>query len=501
MTFDSKDEDGWPDNTKISVWWHYESCQVPKYADGGLIVNNIIIALKNLRLYGPIKFSVYGNEKMIPESVIESMHKTGITTIYEPEGSNLQIIGDMWLWALRNPPRATYVLIYEDQDFSHSVSRLSGLGYKIILARPDNRCSSLHWSWTDICQGTSAVKSVTGNLFNHRSQMQEQRNRFPLDDNRPSYKSPTGEEGSYSSLEDLKDKVLSVAMDQHGSQFLCQQIEKQTTEDTEAIFSEVKDRVCLLMFDQFGRHVVKELFLNCRKEKLRYLVSSVTADFHLFKALCLHSQGSHFLMELLYSDLMTQEEIAHMISALKEIAIRLLKDEIGARLIQYCFHIFSEKDTKPIFDVIVSNCRQIATNQSGCCFLQDLLSEGMVTPTEKRLVAAIMENLFDLSINQFGNYLVQHLIGIGSASLTAAMVGVLTRKFDYLSMDKYGIHVVERLMEASEIEHSSQIIDEIVSSPDCSRAMLSRLVQSARNTGKRNEQHKEPLASTLDHFA
>lgn len=447
-----------------------------------MIVNKITVFLMNLSLSGPVKFSAYGDVKMIPESVLEAFHMTGITMIYVPRvksESNLQIVGDMSLWAVHNPPPATYVLIHGDKDFSQSLSRLSGLGYKILLARPDNLCSSLDWSWTDYCQGPLAVKSVIGNLFNHRSQMQEQENRFPLDDNRPSSMRPTGEEGSYSSLEDLKDKVLSVAMDQHGSQFLCQQLQKQTRADTEAIFSEVKDHVCLLMFNRFGRRVVQDLFLYCRKEQLRYLVSTVTADFHLFKALCLHSQGSDFIQEFLYSDLMTEEEIAHMISALKKIAILLLKDKIGARLILFCFHIFSDKDTKPIFDVIVSNCRQIATNQTGCCFLQDLLSEGMETPTEKRLVEAIMEDLFDLSINHFGNDLVQHLIEI-RPSLVAAMVDALTRKFDHLSMDKYGIHIVERLMEATEVEHSSQIIDEIVRNPDCSRAMLSRLVQSAR---------------------
>lgn len=482
MTFDSKDEDGWPAKSNISVWWDYESCQVPKSADGGLILNNIIVALMNLSLSGPIEFFAYGDANMIPDSVLEAINMTGITMIYCPAvktESNLQIVRDMSLWAVHNPPPATYVLIYGDQDFSQSLSRLSGLGYKILLVRPDNLCSSLDWSWTDICQGPLAVKSVIGNLFNHHSQMQEQENRFPLDDKRPSSMSPTGEEGSYSSLEDLKDKVLSVAMDQHGSQFLCQQLQKQTRADTEAIFSEVKDHVCLLMFNRFGRCVVQDLFSYCWKEQRRYLVSTVTADFHLFKALCLHSQGSAFFQEFLYSDLMTEEEKAHMISALKKIAILLLKDKIGARLILFCFHIFSEKDTKPIFDVIVSNCHQIATNQTGCCFLQDLLSEGMETPTEKRLVAAIMEDLFDLSINQFGNDLVQLLIEI-RPSLVAAMVDALTRKFDHLSMDKYGIHIVERLMEATEVEHLSQIIDEIVRNPDCSRAMLSRLVQSAR---------------------
>ncbi|KZV44556.1 pumilio12-like [Dorcoceras hygrometricum] len=293
----------------------------------------------------------------------------------------------------------------------------------------------------------------------------------------------SAQRATYSSLEDLKGRVFLEAMDRDGCEFLGRKLDERKPEDIQMIFSEVKDHIHTLMYDRFGNDVVQKLFEVCNEEQMSQLVFSVTADDHLLMAVCLDPQGCQSMQKFVEC-LMAPEQISLMISTFRRITVPLVNNQIGSRVIQHALSVFPAQETEIILDVIADNCFQIATNRSGCCFLQVFITKDCPLESQRRIVTEIVLNIHQLSKNQFGNYVVQHVIGLEIPTVIKSMVAGLRGNFVSLSTDKYGSHVVEKLMKAWQEKYAPQIINEIISSPSFLNVVLdpcgNYVIQSAK---------------------
>lgn len=131
--------------------------------------------------------------------------------------------------------------------------------------------------------------------------------------------------------------------------------------------------------------------------------------------------------------------------------------------------------------------------------MQFLISDVSVRFGHGCLLSGIMVYLFALCINQFGNHVVQHVIGLGMHSMIGFMVSELRGCFVLLSTHKYASNVVKKLIEASKETYAPEIINEIISSPDFLSVLQdpygSHVVQSAK------EYSTGTVRETLDHLA
>ncbi|XP_075512688.1 pumilio homolog 12-like [Primulina tabacum] len=184
---------------------------------------------------------------------------------------------------------------------------------------------------------------------------------------------PTNGPPSVSSLEDLKGKLLSEAMDPYGCEFLHQKLRERKLEDIHIIFSEVKDHICVLMLSPLGSDFLQKLYEVLDKEQMAQLVSSATADVRLLVDVCLDSQGSESMQEFI--GLMTPKQIFHMIWFFTYFMVPLVNHQFGSRVIGRCFNIFPAPadETEPIVNVIADNCLEIAKDKYGSCLLQVII--------------------------------------------------------------------------------------------------------------------------------
>ncbi|XP_073133297.1 pumilio homolog 12-like [Henckelia pumila] len=264
------------------------------------------------------------------------------------------------------------------------------------------------------------------------------------------------------SFEDLKGKVLSIAKDPDGCQLLRQKLLEGRLEDTQIIFSELKDGICALMMDPFGGVVTGKLFEVCDEEQMNELVSSITSDVRLLMSLCLHSQGPQYL-RIFLECLRTPEQISHVISVL---TVPLARDEIGSRVISHCFDIFPAKESMPIHYAITNHFLEIAFNEIGSCLLQGLISGSVESLDPRTIISTTLFSGYRLSTQKFGSRVLLHVIGLEIQHMLFYLVdNVLKGAFADLSIDEYGSIVVKKLMGACRGKYAPRIINEIILSP------------------------------------
>lgn len=95
----------------------------------------------------------------------------------------------------------------------------------------------------------------------------------------------------FSTLEELRGKVLLVIKDQQSCRFLQQKLEEGKPEEVEMIFSEVKNCVRELMIDQSGNYLIQKLFQVCNAHQMSELLLSTVRDDRQLVAVCLDMHG------------------------------------------------------------------------------------------------------------------------------------------------------------------------------------------------------------------
>ncbi|KAI3737199.1 hypothetical protein L2E82_27194 [Cichorium intybus] len=291
---------------------------------------------------------------------------------------------------------------------------------------------------------------------------------------------------SSSSLKQLRGRIYALAKDQNGCRILQAMFERPTSEEVEIVFSEVVDCITDLMKDQFGNYLVQKLVALCNDDQKMQLLLSLTKIPTNIILVCMNPHGTRAVQKLL-ENLKDPFQVKLAMNALHRGATTLANDPNGHHVIQYCLVHFHSDIIKPILTEIADKCYKVATDRSGCCVLQACVehSRGEV---RTRLVAEIMANSVHLAEDPFGNYVLQHMVGLNIPVFTTMLVRQLRGNFASLSCNKYGSNVVEKCLNESGEDVSTQIILELIRSPNSSLLLVDPyanfVIQSALKVSK-----------------
>ncbi|KAL6492529.1 hypothetical protein OROGR_033330 [Orobanche gracilis] len=295
----------------------------------------------------------------------------------------------------------------------------------------------------------------------------------------------------YSSLNDLRGKIVTAAKDQLGCRFLQNKFDEGDREDIHMIFTEVKDHISELMTDQFGNYLIQKFFKVCSEEQMTQLLCLLIKDERKFKEICSDMHGTRAVQKLL-EHLTTPEQRSVVVAVLRRITLALIKNNNGQHVIQHCLKYFPNEDNKHILNVVADHCLEVATDKSGCCVLQQCLTHS-VGESRDRLIAQITSNALVLSVHPYGNYVVQYILGFKVVKVTSDIMTQLSGNYVSLSMNKYGSNVVEQCLKQSEGDEALPIIEELIHSPNFLRVLQdpygNYVAQSALMVSKGEAQH------------
>ncbi|CAL9737841.1 pumilio homology domain family member 4 [Monosporozyma servazzii] len=247
------------------------------------------------------------------------------------------------------------------------------------------------------------------------------------------------------SLDDYVGNIYSLCKDQYGCRFLQKQLDVGGKEAADIIFEETKDHTIELMTDSFGNYLIQKLIERVTLEQRKEL-STIAAPF--FVDIALNAHGTRALQKLIEC-VDTPEEAQIIVNNLSSSIVTLSRDLNGNHVVQKCLQKLKPSDFQFIFDTACENSLEIATHRHGCCVLQRCLDFGSKEQCQK-LCDGLLSNINKLTLDPFGNYVVQYIINKESEKkdydYTYKIVNLLKPKITELSLHKFGSNVVEKVL-------------------------------------------------------
>eukprot|EP01091_Cochliopodium_minus_P016444 TRINITY_DN6159_c0_g1_i1.p1 TRINITY_DN6159_c0_g1~~TRINITY_DN6159_c0_g1_i1.p1 ORF type:complete len:778 (-),score=230.46 TRINITY_DN6159_c0_g1_i1:163-2496(-) len=259
-------------------------------------------------------------------------------------------------------------------------------------------------------------------------------------------------------IKDIVGHIVEFCEDQHGSRFIQQKLETATPEEKQMVFSEIYPNALPLMEDVFGNYVIQKFFDHGSKEQVESLALTLVDNVLRLSVQMYGCRVIQKALEVVEVDLQT-----NLIRELEGNVIKCVTDQNGNHVIQKCIECVSPQNIQFIIEAFQGKVYNLATHPYGCRVIQRILEH---CNREEKISTAILQELLrftdSLVQDQYGNYVIQHVLQHGSPADKGAIIGKLNGNVLKWSQHKFASNVVERCVQFGNNAQRRQIVEEIV---------------------------------------
>ncbi|KAI1724370.1 pumilio-family RNA binding repeat domain-containing protein [Ditylenchus destructor] len=274
-------------------------------------------------------------------------------------------------------------------------------------------------------------------------------------------------------LSDLGKYVVEFAMDQHGSRFIQQKLERSSLKEKQMVFDEVIQHAHSLMTDVFGNYVIQKFFEYGTPEQRNLLANAVKGN---VLNLALQMYGCRVIQKALESiDSPQQLEI---LQEMEGQVLKCVKDQNGNHVVQKVIERVEPNRLQFIIDAFVKGVPDtvcsLSTHPYGCRVIQRVL-EHCTEEQKQPVLEQLHKNVKSLVTDQYGNYVIQHVIEHGTTEDKDRIVEQIKGEVLKYAQHKFASNVIEKCLTCGNNSHKSALITEVCS--DCNPPPLLEMMK------------------------
>ncbi|XP_076908465.1 pumilio homolog 5-like [Bidens hawaiensis] len=277
-------------------------------------------------------------------------------------------------------------------------------------------------------------------------------------------------------LSDIFGHIVEFCGDQHGSRFIQQKLEICSIEEKESVFKEVLPNASSLITDVFGNYVIQKFFEYGTGEQRRELANQLEGQ---ILPLSLQMYGCRVIQKAL--DVIELEQKVKLVRELDGHVLRCVHDQNGNHVIQKCIESIPIEKIKFVISSFRGQVAALSTHPYGCRVIQRVLEHSTDELQSQFIVDEILESVYTLSQDQYGNYVTQHVIKRGKPEERSQIVNRLAGHVVQLSQHKFASNVIEKCLEYGDSKARGILIDEIIGVGDNSDNLLAMVKDQFAN--------------------
>ncbi|XP_071725431.1 pumilio homolog 5-like [Rutidosis leptorrhynchoides] len=277
-------------------------------------------------------------------------------------------------------------------------------------------------------------------------------------------------------LSDIFGHIVEFCGDQHGSRFIQQKLEICSNEEKESVFKEVLPNASNLITDVFGNYVIQKFFEYGTGEQRRELANQLEGQ---ILPLSLQMYGCRVIQKAL--DVIELDQKVKLVSELDGNVLKCVRDQNGNHVIQKCIESVPMEKIKFVLSSFRGQVAALSTHPYGCRVIQRVLEHSTDELQSQFIADEILESVYTLSQDQYGNYVTQHVLKRGRPEERKQIVQKLAGHVVELSQHKFASNVIEKCLEYGDSTARGILIDEIIGLGDNNDNLLAMVKDQFAN--------------------
>ncbi|XP_042512338.1 pumilio homolog 4-like isoform X2 [Macadamia integrifolia] len=262
-------------------------------------------------------------------------------------------------------------------------------------------------------------------------------------------------------LSEIVGHVVEFSVDQYGSRFIQQKLETATVEEKNKIFPEIIPNAHTLMTDVFGNYVIQKFFEHGTESQRKELTSELTG--HVLP-LSLQMYGCRVIQKAL--EVVDVDQQTQMVSELDGSVMKCVRDQNGNHVIQKCIECVPQDRIQFIISAFYGQVVALSTHPYGCRVIQRVLEHCDDAYTQCIIMEEILHSVCTLAQDQYGNYVVQHVLQHGKPHERSAIISKLAGQIVKMSQQKFASNVVEKCLTFGGPEERQLLVNEMLGSTE-----------------------------------
>lgn len=277
---------------------------------------------------------------------------------------------------------------------------------------------------------------------------------------------------------DVTGHIVEFCQDQNGSRFIQQRLEIADDEEKKLITEEIIPSIHLLRNDVFGNYVVQKLFEYCNSELKSKLKNTLVGK---MVELSSHMYGCRVVQKAI--EKVKDSELVELLSEFHDCALSSIHDQNGNHVIQKVVEVISNrskiyqaesnemapsvsKELDFILNCVEDNVVALSCHPFGCRVLQRIL-EHCIESQKALALDSIQGYLRTLLDDQYGNYVIQHVLQYGRKSDRDIVLDIIVDNGILgLARQKFASNVIEKLLKYGNSSHRNAIVREMLNVVD-----------------------------------
>ncbi|KAG4910751.1 pumilio homolog 4-like isoform X1 [Glycine soja] len=262
-------------------------------------------------------------------------------------------------------------------------------------------------------------------------------------------------------LPDIIDHVVQFSTDQYGSRFIQQKLETASVEEKTKIFPEIIPHARALMTDVFGNYVIQKFFEHGTESQRKELASQLTG--HVLP-LSLQMYGCRVIQKAL--EVVDADQQGQLVSELNGAIMKCVRDQNGNHVIQKCIECVPQDKIQFIVSSFYGQVVLLSTHPYGCRVIQRVLEHCDDLNTQQIIMDEIMQSVGTLAQDQYGNYVIQHIVEHGKPHERTAIISKLAGQIVKMSQQKFASNVIEKCLAFGSPEERQILVNEMLGTSD-----------------------------------
>uniref|UniRef100_A0A7N0TLU4 PUM-HD domain-containing protein n=1 Tax=Kalanchoe fedtschenkoi TaxID=63787 RepID=A0A7N0TLU4_KALFE len=262
-------------------------------------------------------------------------------------------------------------------------------------------------------------------------------------------------------LSGIAGHVVEFSTDQYGSRFIQQKLETATVDEKDMVFHEIMPQALTLMTDVFGNYVVQKFFEHGSVAQIRELADQLTGN---VLTLSLQMYGCRVIQKAI--EVVDLDQKTKMVTELDGHIMRCVRDQNGNHVIQKCIECVPEDAIHFIISTFYDQVVTLSTHPYGCRVVQRILEHCHDPKTLSIMMDEILRSVCKLAQDQYGNYVIQHVLEHGKPHERSCIISKLTGQIVQMSQQKFASNVVEKCLTFGDPVERQILVDEMLGSTD-----------------------------------